>query len=130
LDGGDCDREDGWAAKSGLSFENGVCQIRSAKITYATVTICRVTFCEVTVLADLICSLIEETSLYAQYQRGHRCFEPFFVSAGKIGKLSSLAVLNGVAKKPQEHYQEHNIANDVSTRRNGGLVLEVLTSQV
>src|SRR6266478_5262385 len=55
LDCGDLDREDARAAKSCLSFENGVCQITSV-----TSQFCRVTFREVTVLADLIRSLIEE----------------------------------------------------------------------
>jgi hypothetical protein len=61
LDCGDFDREDARAAKPGLSFENGVCQIAFAKFV-CDVTICRVTFLEVTVLADLIRSLIEENA--------------------------------------------------------------------
>jgi hypothetical protein len=62
----DFDREDARAAKPGLSFANGVCQIASAKSRLPNhvcdVTICRVTFLEVTVLADLIPSLIEENA--------------------------------------------------------------------
>jgi hypothetical protein len=33
--------------------------------------------------------------------------------------LGLLTVLNSVAKKPYEHYQEHHIANDISPRDPG-----------
>jgi hypothetical protein len=39
-------------------------------------------------------------------------FEPSSVSADKNGKLSLFALLGSVAKKPYEHYQEHQIADD------------------
>jgi hypothetical protein len=104
-------------AKSGLP--NHVCDV----------TICRVRFCEVTVLADLICSLTEENVAQRTISARASMFEPFFgFCRSKSVKLSLPALLNSVAKKPYEHYQEHQIANDVSSRGTGligGLVTRI-----
>jgi hypothetical protein len=84
------------------------------------VTICRVTFREVTVLADLIRSLIEKTADQRTISVRTLMFEPFlrFLPI-RIGKLSLFPLLNSVAKMPNEHYQEHHIADDVDRGWNG-----------